>query len=325
MLQVRLPDVTAFLGCLDLKSRFPSSSSPGKADGLLSDYKGLVGDDTCEMLAGLLWNQPKPVEEIHLSHNMVQQRGLTAILDGEGETRKHAEALVQMFQRGRSLRDTKTDMAVTATTSVTAEVATADAGATRFEELKVDPELGAGLDLAADPYGYLVEGVDEKPGQRLNAGEVILEIDGVQLWGDLDEEQLNEAFGSRFADAARVRVAPADAVRSRPLWQPITIAGPSLSLRCEALSTALCEDLDIMGQQCGVKAELGEGEGHGEGVWLRGPPQNQRWAADELPRLMAFYFPEASLPFPSCHWRGDVEDVCKSKPTLEVRMNQVTD
>ena len=35
------------------------------------------------------------------------------------------------------------------------------------------------------------------------------------------------------------------------------------------------EDLDIMGQQCGVKAELGEGEGHGEGVWLRGPPQNQ--------------------------------------------------
>lgn len=47
------------------------------------------------------------------------------------------QALVQMFQRGRSLRDTKTDMAVTATTSVTAEVATADAGATRFEELKV--------------------------------------------------------------------------------------------------------------------------------------------------------------------------------------------
>ncbi|CAK9115246.1 unnamed protein product [Durusdinium trenchii] len=33
MLQVRLPDVTAFLGCLDLKSRFPSSSSPGKAAG----------------------------------------------------------------------------------------------------------------------------------------------------------------------------------------------------------------------------------------------------------------------------------------------------
>ena len=35
--------------------------------------------------------------------------------------------------------------------------------------LEVDPELGAGLDLAADPYGYLVEGVDEKPGQRLKA------------------------------------------------------------------------------------------------------------------------------------------------------------
>jgi len=33
MLQVRLPDVTAFFGCLDLKSRFPSSGSPGKAAG----------------------------------------------------------------------------------------------------------------------------------------------------------------------------------------------------------------------------------------------------------------------------------------------------
>ena len=29
--QVRLPDVTAFAGCLDLKSRFPSGGSPGKA------------------------------------------------------------------------------------------------------------------------------------------------------------------------------------------------------------------------------------------------------------------------------------------------------
>jgi len=33
MLQVRLPDVTAFFGCLDLKARFPSSGSPGKAAG----------------------------------------------------------------------------------------------------------------------------------------------------------------------------------------------------------------------------------------------------------------------------------------------------
>ena len=34
---------------------------------------------------------------------------------------------------------------------------------------QVDPEFGAGLDLAADPYGYLVEAIDEKPGQRSKA------------------------------------------------------------------------------------------------------------------------------------------------------------
>ena len=33
-------------------------------------------------------------------------------------------------------------------------------------DLEVDPALGAGLELTADPYGFLIETVDETPGQR---------------------------------------------------------------------------------------------------------------------------------------------------------------
>eukprot|EP00435_Cladocopium_sp_Y103_P031378 s1968_g7.t3 len=468
MLQVRLPDVTAFFGCLDLKSRFPSSGSPGKApkaeDSLpswwdrhcnlqhtygtcslavrlkesqggklpkpqnpskparcvdprvelaleldaseneLTDeagarlisglqrpfrlrvlklHKNKVGDDTCAELANLVWHQAKA--EIHLSHNEVQQRGLTAILaalamhpekaypretpcedvpcwvrlehnrvshveyvlallrqalraESEPETRKHAEAVLQSVihqLQGERCKDTVSDSAAEdperPDRDKAAEAAEfSDAAACRFEDLKVDA-TGAGLELTPDPYGFLIETVFETPGQKpgtevsgapryatlrfdyvrfmLNAGEVILEIDGVQLWGDLDEDRLSDAFGSRFADGARMRVAPADAVRGRPLWQPLTIPGPGLSLRCEAVSNSLREDLKIMGKQCGVNAELEETGEDG-----KGPPQNQRWAADELPRLMAFYFPEASIPFPSCQWRGDAEDSCIPTP-----------
>lgn len=364
---------------------------------VLKLHKNKVGDDTCAELASLVWHQAKAVEEIHLSHNEVQQRGLTAILaalamhpekaypretpcedvpcwvrlehnrvshveyvlallqqepvklqfcmaprrekgpsctsfrcqasdniahahlycvdkqESEPETRKHAEAVVQSVIRqlqGERCKDTVSDSADAHHEAVEA-AEFSDAAPCRFEDLKVDA-TGAGLELTPDPYGFLIETVFETPGQKLNAGEVILEIDGVQLWGDLDEDRLSDAFGSRFADGARIRVAPADAVRGRPLWQPLTIPGPGLSLRCEAVSSSLREDLKIMGKQCGVKAELEDG-----GAWLRGPPQNQRWAADELPRLMAFYFPEASIPFPSCQWRGDAEDSCIATPPME--------
>lgn len=360
---------------------------------VLKLHKNKVGDDTCVQLASLVWHQVKAVEEIHLSHNEVQQKGATALLaalamhpekaypretpcedvpcwvrlehnqvshveyilellgqepaklrfcmaprrekgasctsfrcqesrnvahvhlycidkqESEPETRKHAEAVVKsvLHLQGAGPSAGPAARAV----AEAEELAWPDAAACRFEDLKVDPALGAGLELTADPYGFLIETVDETPGQRLNANEVILEIDGVQLWGDLDEERLGDAFGSRFADGARIRVARADAVRGRPLWQPLTIPGPSLASRCEALSSSLNEDFKMMGHH-GVKVELQE-----NGVWLRGPPRSQRWAVDELPKLIPFYFPEASLPFPSCHWRGDAEDLCMAKPYVE--------
>ena len=94
----------------------------------------------------------------------------------------------------------------------------------RQVDLRVDKERGAGLELETDPHGFLVESVDPEPGQDVQAGDVILEIDGVPLWGNLDEDTLADAFGSRFGNGARLRIAPKKAVRGHPVIQPIGIA-----------------------------------------------------------------------------------------------------
>ncbi|CAE7560921.1 pnk1 [Symbiodinium natans] len=372
-------------------------SRPGQARlRVLKLHKNQVGDVTCERIAALIWHQKQAVEEIHLSHNEVRQKGMAALLaalalhpeqaypratpgeevpcwvrlehnqvshpeyllnllgqnptklriclaprrdrgpsctsfrcqavenvahvhlycidkqdDAQIETKKHAQDMVQQAvadcHQGR-VGGGELSRAIPPEPSGPP----ADAAECRLVELNVDPDLGAGLYLSEGQYGFVVDDVDEKPGQQLSPGDVVLEIDGVQLWGDLGEERLGEAFGSRFADGARLRVARADAVQGRPLWQPLSIPGASLSSRCEGLRESLDHDLTIMGQQCGVQTKLED-----DGAWFRGPPQHQRWAADELPRLLAFYFPEASLPFPSCHWRGDPDETCNSTKPAE--------
>lgn len=80
--------------------------------------------------------------------------------------------------------------------------------------LRVGSEGGAGLDLEACDFGYLVDAVEATPGQEpsLSAGSVVIAIDGVQLFG-LEEEAMEAAFGSRFCDAARLMLADADELR----------------------------------------------------------------------------------------------------------------
>ncbi|OLP78976.1 hypothetical protein AK812_SmicGene40797 [Symbiodinium microadriaticum] len=237
--------------------------------------------------------------------------------DAQSETKKHAQAALQEAledcRQGHPGSDIpKTQMPPLLTPS--------DAAECRLVELNVDPDKGAGLDLSEGHYGFVVDAVEAEPGQQLSPGDVLLEIDGVQLWGGLGLERLGEAFGSRFADGARLRVARADAVQGRALWQQLSIPGPSLSSRCDDLRESLGQDLVIMGRQCGVQAKLED-----DGIWLRGHPQQQRWAADELPRLLAFYFPETSLAFPSFHWRGDPDELCRSEiaePSFEDKMRQ---
>lgn len=369
---------------------------------VLKLHKNQVGDATCQKIASLVWHQKQAVEEIHLSHNEIRQKGMAALLvalalhppkaypraapgeevpcwvrlehnqvshaeyllnllsqdptklrtclaprrdrgpsctsfrcqavenvahvhlycvdkqdDAQSETKKHAQAALQEAledcRQGHPGSDIpKTQMPPLLTPS--------DAAECRLVELNVDPDKGAGLDLSEGHYGFVVDAVEAEPGQQLSPGDVLLEIDGVQLWGGLGLERLGEAFGSRFADGARLRVARADAVQGRALWQQLSIPGPSLSSRCDDLRESLGQDLVIMGRQCGVQAKLED-----DGIWLRGHPQQQRWAADELPRLLAFYFPETSLAFPSFHWRGDPDELCRSEiaePSFEDKMRQ---
>ena len=65
-----------------------------------------------------------------------------------------------------------------------------------------------------------------------------LSVDGAQLWGDLSEEELNEAFGREFADGATVTVARATELQGSRLWQCVP-----LLQRAKSCLTALTEDL----------------------------------------------------------------------------------
>jgi len=62
-------------------------------------------------------------------------------------------------------------------------------------------EDGAGIELRHVEDGYLVDSVEDYPGQDFHAGEVIVEINGVCLEG-LGEDEIEAAFGEQFCDGA---------------------------------------------------------------------------------------------------------------------------
>lgn len=180
----------------------------------------------------------------------------------------------------------------------TAPTAPAAAVPIRAAVLRVDAEKGAGLEMTAHPFGYLVDNVEADPGQDLTPGDVLLAVDGEPLWGDLSEDQLNDVFGREFADGASVDVAPACEVEGSWLWQPL---GSFPAGECRR--RALREDLGIFGRTCGVAAELDD-EG---AVWMHGPPGALHRARTELQMLTRFYFPELdeTALLPAFRWVKD--------------------
>lgn len=80
--------------------------------------------------------------------------------------------------------------------------------------LRVCAKDGAGLDLEASTLGYLVEAVDERPGQDpvLSPGTAILSLAGAPLLG-LDADGLEASFGAHFHDGAAVLVVAAEELR----------------------------------------------------------------------------------------------------------------
>ena len=82
-------------------------------------------------------------------------------------------------------------------------------GATKVR-LRVAPAGGgAGLDMEASRWGYLVEEVEAEPGQPdVAAGDCIISIGGQALHG-LDEETMEWRFGRNFADGVELAIVPA--------------------------------------------------------------------------------------------------------------------
>jgi len=73
--------------------------------------------------------------------------------------------------------------------------------------LRVDAESGAGLEMEATQYGYLVDEIDEGAGQEsaLQPGTVIVCIDGRRLVG-LTEPELEDTFGDAFRNGVALEL-----------------------------------------------------------------------------------------------------------------------
>jgi hypothetical protein len=75
----------------------------------------------------------------------------------------------------------------------------------REERLKVDPDAGAGIALKGCEFGFLVESVEDEPGQDLTDGDVIVAVEGRMFVG-ISEDQMKASFLKRRVDGARLAV-----------------------------------------------------------------------------------------------------------------------
>lgn len=76
----------------------------------------------------------------------------------------------------------------------------------REEQLCVDEAKGCGLDLEHSEFGFAVAEVEAEPGQELQAGEVIVAIEGRILAG-LSAPQMQASFVKRRVKGARLHIA----------------------------------------------------------------------------------------------------------------------
>ena len=91
------------------------------------------------------------------------------------------------------------------------------AGPVRTAKLRVDQQAGAGLQLSACEAGYLVEELEEWPGQpEIRAGDVIVAI-GEELLIGLSEAKIEEEFGKNFENGALTIVGPAEMLQKMQL------------------------------------------------------------------------------------------------------------
>jgi len=94
----------------------------------------------------------------------------------------------------------------------------------REERLKVCPEEGAGVALEPCEYGFLVESVEELPGQNLSEGDVIVAVEG-RLFAGISGEQMKASFLKRRTDGARLTVARFSEAKELASKDPSIIEG----------------------------------------------------------------------------------------------------
>jgi len=185
--------------------------------------------------------------------------------------------------------------------------------------LLVNSEGGAGLDMEASDFGYIVEGVDESPGQpeALHSGVVVIAINDVPLM-ELSEEDLESTFGEHFggdvsvllADVEELKLAttaraskaflprdvpadeaPADEVLEHGSVIRVPLNSATFLRNMEAATREqLGRDLALFGEANGVRAELHCVDGASTAsIALCGEPESNRAARAELGKLLEFY------------------------------------
>ena len=69
-------------------------------------------------------------------------------------------------------------------------------------KLTVDEDLGAGIDIEPHDFGFLVNDVDDEPGQDFQIGDFIAKICGVSLENNAEDE----VFGKHFGNGAELLI-----------------------------------------------------------------------------------------------------------------------
>mmetsp|Transcript_14129 Transcript_14129/g.26451 ORF Transcript_14129/g.26451 Transcript_14129/m.26451 type:complete len:309 (-) Transcript_14129:69-995(-) len=98
----------------------------------------------------------------------------------------------------------------------------------REEQLRVSEKQGCGLGLSHSEFGFVVDKVEDEPGQQLQPGEAIVAVEGRILAG-LSAPQMQASFQKRRVDGARlyvVNLAQAQELSRRDpniieMWDPV--------------------------------------------------------------------------------------------------------
>lgn len=139
--------------------------------------------------------------------------------------------------------------------------------------LSVDPERGAGLELAPTWWGMRVDEVDEEPGQPgLAGGDTITSIDGKRLDGLGDEAETNNVFASAFRDGAIITVASKQ------------IHGARLPTEAQAWPATFRNDLMLLGEKCEITVSI-----FADGVEFIGPAAAMGLAKEEMQKILNYY------------------------------------